>query len=54
MGKADQYDGTRKQVSQAIQNRDSDFIRNLATRQFENGATYIDVNADHPSRTGSR
>ncbi|MCA1961122.1 MAG: dihydropteroate synthase [Desulfomonile sp.] len=41
----EKINGTRKQVAQAIQDRDADFIRDLARRQFENGATYLDVNA---------
>ncbi len=41
----EKINGTRKQVAAAIHDRDADFIRNLATRQFENGATYIDLNA---------
>jgi len=41
----EKINGTRKQVAQAIQDRDADFIRDLAQRQFESGATYLDVNA---------
>ena len=41
----EKINGTRKQVAEAIQNRDTDFIRDLAARQFENGASYLDVNA---------
>lgn len=41
----EKINGTRKQVAQAIQERDADFIRDLAMRQYENGATYLDVNA---------
>jgi 5-methyltetrahydrofolate corrinoid/iron sulfur protein methyltransferase len=41
----EKINGTRKQVAQAIQNRDADFIRQLAERQFESGASYLDVNA---------
>ncbi|HTY25463.1 MAG TPA: dihydropteroate synthase [Desulfomonilaceae bacterium] len=41
----EKINGTRKQVAEAIQNRDANFIRDLAARQFENGASYLDVNA---------
>ncbi len=41
----EKINGTRKQVAAAIHDRDADFIRSLAVRQFENGATYIDINA---------
>jgi len=41
----EKINGTRKQVAQAIQNRDADFIRQLAERQFESGASYLDINA---------
>jgi len=41
----EKINGTRKQVAQAIQNRDADFIRQLAEQQFESGATYLDINA---------
>ncbi|MBM3300034.1 MAG: methyltetrahydrofolate--corrinoid methyltransferase, partial [Deltaproteobacteria bacterium] len=34
----EKINGTRKQVAQAIQNRDTDFVRDLAARQFESGA----------------
>ncbi len=47
----EKINGTRKQVAQAIQDRDADFIQDLAMRQFEAGATYLDVNAGTvPSR----
>ncbi|MGQ9455384.1 MAG: dihydropteroate synthase [Armatimonadota bacterium] len=32
-------------VERAVVNRDADFIRDLAVKQFEAGATYIDINA---------
>lgn len=32
-------------IEQAVVNRDADYIKNLAVKQFEAGATYIDVNA---------
>ena len=41
----EKINGTRKQVAQAIRNRDADFIRQLAQRQFESGASYLDINA---------
>jgi 5-methyltetrahydrofolate corrinoid/iron sulfur protein methyltransferase len=41
----EKINGTRKQVAQAIQNRDAHFIRGLAERQFESGASYLDINA---------
>jgi cobalamin-dependent methionine synthase I len=36
--------GTRKQVAEAIQARDADFIKTLATDQVEAGAGLLDVN----------
>jgi 5-methyltetrahydrofolate--homocysteine methyltransferase len=36
--------GTRKQVAEAIQARDAEFIKGLATEQVEAGATVLDVN----------
>jgi len=41
----EKINGTRKQVAQAIQDRDAGFIRDLARRQFESGAVYLDINA---------
>jgi 5-methyltetrahydrofolate corrinoid/iron sulfur protein methyltransferase len=41
----EKINGTRKQVAQAIKDRDTGSIRDLALRQFENGATYLDINA---------
>jgi 5-methyltetrahydrofolate corrinoid/iron sulfur protein methyltransferase len=41
----EKINGTRKQVAKAIQDRDSAFIRDLARSQFENGASYLDINA---------
>lgn len=41
----EKINGTRKTVAQAIQNRDEGFILELARRQFEAGAKYLDVNA---------
>jgi len=36
---------TRKQVRAAIENKDSAYIQNLAQRQVEAGARWVDVNA---------
>ncbi len=36
--------GTRKQVAEAIQNRDAEFIKNLAREQVDAGAHVLDVN----------
>jgi cobalamin-dependent methionine synthase I len=36
---------TRKNVQKAVQERDSAFIQDLALRQFQAGATYLDVNS---------
>ncbi|MGB6068083.1 MAG: dihydropteroate synthase [Desulfomonilaceae bacterium] len=41
----EKINGTRKRVGNAIQNRDADFIRDLALRQVQSGAAYIDINA---------
>lgn len=41
----EKINGTRKQVGEAVAKRDADFIRDLALRQFQNGATYLDINA---------
>ena len=41
----EKINGTRKQVSNAIANRDAGFIGDLALRQFQAGASYLDVNA---------
>lgn len=41
----EKINGTRKSVGVAIQNRDENFISELARRQFEAGAKYLDVNA---------
>jgi len=42
---AEKINGTRKRVAQAIQDRDADFIQNLAREQAEAGATWLDANA---------
>ncbi len=41
----EKINGTRKAVAQAIAGHDENFIRELARRQFEAGAKYLDVNA---------
>ena len=42
---AEKINGTRKSVGAAVVARDQAFIEDLATRQAEAGATWIDVNA---------
>jgi 5-methyltetrahydrofolate corrinoid/iron sulfur protein methyltransferase len=47
----EKINGTRKSVAAAIANRDAEFIRNLAKKQVEGGAHWLDVNAGtHPDR----
>src|SRR5512137_1037803 len=47
----EKINGTRKTVAAAIANRDAEFIQNLAKRQVEGGAHWLDVNAGtHPDR----
>ncbi|GAB4478119.1 MAG: methyltetrahydrofolate cobalamin methyltransferase [Anaerolineales bacterium] len=47
----EKINGTRKRVAQAIAERDRDYIADLAKRQAEAGATWLDVNAGtHPSQ----
>ena len=41
----EKINGTRSQVAKAIAERDKDYIQNLANRQTEAGADYLDVNA---------
>jgi 5-methyltetrahydrofolate corrinoid/iron sulfur protein methyltransferase len=41
----EKINGTRKQVAKAIQDRNAEFIGDLAKRQFEGGASYLDINA---------
>ena len=36
---------SRKAIASAIEKQDRDFVQQIATDQFENGAAYIDVNA---------
>jgi cobalamin-dependent methionine synthase I len=42
---AEKINGTRKRVAQAIQERDAEFIKNLAKEQSDAGATWLDANA---------
>ncbi len=47
----EKINGTRKRVATAIGERDAGFIQDLAVRQAEAGATWLDVNAGtHPDR----
>ena len=47
----EKINGTRKRVARAIAERDADFIKNLAVRQAEAGAAWLDVNAGtHPDQ----
>jgi 5-methyltetrahydrofolate--homocysteine methyltransferase len=47
----EKINGTRKAVGAAIANRDAAFIQNLAKKQVEGGAHWLDVNAGtHPDR----
>ncbi len=47
----EKINGTRKTVAAAIANRDAEFIQNLAKKQVEGGAHWLDVNAGtHPDR----
>ena len=41
----EKINGTRKRVAQAIAARDAAFVQDLARRQVEAGAAYLDVNA---------
>jgi cobalamin-dependent methionine synthase I len=41
----EKINGTRKQVGAAVVARDADFIQDLARRQAQAGATYLDINA---------
>ena len=45
----EKINGTRKAVKQAVLDRDTAFIQNLARSQAEAGATWIDLNAGTPS-----
>jgi cobalamin-dependent methionine synthase I len=47
----EKINGTRKRVAQAIAERDADFIRDMARKQAEAGAAWLDVNAGtHPKQ----
>jgi 5-methyltetrahydrofolate--homocysteine methyltransferase len=47
----EKINGTRKRVAQAIAERDANFIRDLAQKQTEAGAAWLDVNAGtHPAQ----
>jgi 5-methyltetrahydrofolate--homocysteine methyltransferase len=47
----EKINGTRQSVAQAIEERNAAFIRDLAVKQAEAGAAWLDVNAGtHPSR----
>lgn len=41
----EKINGTRKRVAQAIAQRDTEFIKDLAQKQAEAGSTWLDVNA---------
>lgn len=41
---AEKINATKKEVKQAIENKDTDFIKNLAQLQADAGANFIDVN----------
>lgn len=47
----EKINGTRKRVGQAIAERDTNYIQNLARRQAGAGSTWLDINAGtHPDR----
>jgi 5-methyltetrahydrofolate--homocysteine methyltransferase len=47
----EKINGTRKRVARAIAERDAGFIRDLARRQAEAGAAWLDINAGtHPQQ----
>ena len=47
----EKINGTRKRVAKAIEERDADFIKDLARKQAEAGSTWLDVNAGtHPDK----
>ena len=47
----EKINGTRKRVAQAIAERDAEFIKDLAKKQCEAGAAWLDVNAGtHPDK----
>lgn len=45
---AEKINTTRKAVEKAVRNRDTAFIQDLARKQAEAGATYLDVNSGLP------
>ena len=47
----EKINGTRKRVGQAIADRDTEFIKDLAQKQAKAGSTWLDVNAGtHPNQ----
>ncbi|MBI5965813.1 MAG: methyltetrahydrofolate cobalamin methyltransferase [Chloroflexi bacterium] len=47
----EKINGTRKRVAQAIAERDAEFIKDLAKKQSDAGAAWLDVNAGtHPDK----
>ena len=46
----EKLNGTIKTVAQAIKTRDSDFVRDLATRQLDSRADYIDICSGVPEQ----
>ncbi|MBW2322961.1 MAG: methyltetrahydrofolate cobalamin methyltransferase, partial [Deltaproteobacteria bacterium] len=47
----EKINGTRKSVAKAIEEKNREFIKNLAIRQVEAGADYLDINAGtHPDK----
>ncbi len=47
----EKINGTRKRVAKAVEERNADYIKVLATKQAKAGADWLDVNAGtHPSR----
>ena len=47
----EKINGTRKYVKQAITERNSLYIKDLATKQTKAGSTWLDINAGtHPSQ----
>jgi cobalamin-dependent methionine synthase I len=47
----EKINGTRKRVAQAITERDAEFIKDLAKKQADAGAAWLDVNAGtHPNQ----
>jgi 5-methyltetrahydrofolate--homocysteine methyltransferase len=47
----EKINGTRKRVARAVAERDADFVKELAVKQAQAGATWLDVNAGtHPKQ----